>query len=578
MARPRREGSPVLTDMLDGLRALPGPLRQRLRRAVCWAAAAACLDGLCGLLLVPLIGAWFAGEAAEAARWTGLLAAATLCQAWVGYAALRRGYLAGGMLASGLAGQLLRRLPRVASPRALRAMDAPGLLRGPVLQAMALPAHLLAPLAGAVVTPLTVIAGLAAIHPGLAGYAAGTAGLLAALLRCAGRRTQSAERALRRADQALARQLRAYAEHQPLLRLAGRAGQAGAALERAIETQRRRAQRLMRRSLPAGLACSAAAQAAFAGLLAGGALAVRAQWLDPATLVAALVLMLRFLEPLSQLTYLDQSLRGAWQALAAVLRALHAPAIPSPGSGERPRDAGVEAEDLEYALPCGAVPVAGIGVECPPGRLVAIVGPSGAGKSTLLALLRRIVDPTRGRVRLGGADARCLDEATLAAHCDLLFQDCRLWRGSLAFNLRAGRPGAEPEALWRALEAVGMAGEVRAMPQGLESEVGEGGGLLSGGQRQRIGVARGLLSEARVLLMDEPTAQLDARAAARVRASLAAERGRRTVIVATHSPALARIADEIWVLERGRMRARGRHEALRAADAWYARFAGSGDR
>jgi ATP-binding cassette subfamily B protein len=203
-----------------------------------------------------------------------------------------------------------------------------------------------------------------------------------------------------------------------------------------------------------------------------------------------------------------------------------------------------------------------------------IVGPTGAGKSSLLALLGRLHDPDQGAVVLGGVDARKLDERTLASHRNFVFQESGLFRGTVAWNLRMAKIDADREGLRRAAEAAGLLADIEALPQGWETEVGPAGAFLSGGQRRRLCLARAFLSPAPLVLLDEPTAGLDALSESRVIQSLTALRGARTVVSVTHTPALAERADQVLVLERGRLRLRGCHEALCRQDVWYARFAG----
>lgn len=565
-----------MTSLLKRLQCLPSDTRRALWRGVGWAGAAALLDGACGLLLVPLIRAWFAGAHAAVLHWAVALGALTLCHALVLYVAQLGGYRAGGALAVGLVERLVQHLPRVASWQTVRDSHPAGLLRGPVMQAMGIPAHLLGPLIGAVVTPLAVVAGLAWIDWRIALCLAAAAVLLFALLERGGARTLAFEQSRAAGDRDMAVQLQTFAAHQGLLRFAGQEGEAREALQRAFDEQHRRTRALMRRSLPIELGFAGAVQGVFVAMLLGGTWAVASGRLDAATAVAVLVLLVRFIEPLAQLTQLDQALRGGWRALDTVLAVLHAPRFDSPERGTQAHDASVDAVRVGYRSAAGATLLDGVDLHCPAGGFVAIVGPTGAGKSTLLGLLARLDDPCAGRVLLGRSDVRHLSEATLAATRNLVFQDNGLFRGSLAWNVRMGRPDATDAELRAALDAVGLLRDAERLPDGLDTDVGPGGQLLSGGQRQRACLARALLARAPVLMFDEPTASLDEFSARQVRDSLVAMRGQRTRIVVTHQPALAAAADTIVVLDAGRVRATGTHAQLVAADAWYATFARAG--
>lgn len=559
-------------NLFTRLHALPDDCRHALRQAAAWATLAALLDAACGVLLVPLIEAWFA-DGALPWRWVGALLGLTLVQSLVQYLALCRGFSSGGSLASGLVRSLVTRLPRL-SPSALRRVaPAESLLRGPVMHSMGIPAHLLGPLVATVMTPLGVVLGLFLIDPPIALGLLLAGALLAALLRWSGRRNLATEDARLLAERDVARQLQAFAECQPLLRAAERESVARQGLEESLRRLHGTTLELLRRGLPAGIGFALAVQAVFALGLLGGAWAVERQLLDGARLVAVLVLLVRFIEPLTQLTHLDQALRSAWLALDTLLRVFVLPPLESPEPGERPQDASLAAEGLSMRLEDGRALLEDIALRLEPGSLNVIVGPSGAGKSSLLALLGRLYDPDAGRVLLGGVDIRRLSESTLAASRNFVFQDNGLFRGSIAWNLRMARPDADLQALREATEAAGLLEEIEARPQGWDSEVGLGGCLLSGGQRQRLCLARGFLSTAPLLLLDEPTASLDATSEAWVLRSLAALRGRRTLLVVTHRPALARQADQVLVLADGRLRLSGRHAALSVSDPWYAGFA-----
>ena len=218
-------------------------------------------------------------------------------------------------------------------------------------------------------------------------------------------------------------------------------------------------------------------------------------------------------------------------------------------------DASVDAVRVGYRSAAGATLLDGVDLHCPAGGFVAIVGPTGAGKSTLLGLLARLDDPAAGRVLLGRADVRHLSEATLAATRNLVFQDNGLFRGSLAWNVRMGRPDATDAELRDALDAVGLLRDAERLPDG-RIRRGAGRPVAVGRAapaRVSCASAAGACAGADVRRADREPRRTERAARAR-QSSL---RGQRTRIVVTHQPALAAAADTIVVLDAGRVRATG---------------------
>ena len=230
----------------------------------------------------------------------------------------------------------------------------------------------------------------------------------------------------------------------------------------------------------------------------------------------------------------------------------------------------VEFRDVTFTYPGAADPVlANVSFTLTPGRTTAIIGSTGSGKSTLVNLIPRLYDVSSGEVLVDGVDVRRLDPDTLWSRIGLVPQKPYLFSGTVASNLLYGRPDATPEQMWEALRIAQAADFVEKLDGGLAAHIAQGGTNVSGGQRQRLSIARALVKEPTVYVFDDSFSALDVATDARLRAALAPATADRATLIVAQRVATIRGADEILVLEHGRIVGRGTHDELLASNATY---------
>jgi ATP-binding cassette subfamily B protein len=230
----------------------------------------------------------------------------------------------------------------------------------------------------------------------------------------------------------------------------------------------------------------------------------------------------------------------------------------------------LDLEDVTFSYPGAEAPVlAGLSLSARPGQVLAVVGSTGAGKSTLVNLVPRLFDATSGTVRVGGVDVRDLDPEVLWSQLGLVPQKAYLFSGTVRSNLAHGRPDATEEQMWEALEVAQARDFVEALPDGLDAPVSQGGTNFSGGQRQRLAIARAVVRRPAVYLLDDAFSALDLATDARLRAALRRITTDATVVVVAQRVSTIRDADQILVLEDGRVVGRGTHEELLRDCATY---------
>ncbi len=291
--------------------------------------------------------------------------------------------------------------------------------------------------------------------------------------------------------------------------------------------------------------------------------------MGPGDVTAAVLILISLYGPLNILGFAYREIRQSFVDMEEMLkvtrlRPLVADVAGAPALTRRSDAEGSEIvfDQVTYRHDARSSGLEDISFVAAPGKTTALVGPSGAGKSTIVKLALRLLDPQSGSVTIDGNDMRNVTQASIRNAVALVPQDVALFNDTIGVNIGFARPDADPAAIWAAAEAAELADFIRALPEGMQTRVGERGLKLSGGERQRVGLARALLADPSVLILDEATSALDSRTEAAIQKTLRRARSGRTTLVVAHRLSTIADADQILVIKAGRIVERGAHHEL----------------
>ncbi|MGC5544731.1 ABC transporter ATP-binding protein/permease [Streptomyces griseus] len=555
------------------LRVLGPEYARAMRRTVVLMTITATAEGLSYALLVPVLRELFGSTPDDAVPWLVAFGAAVAVYAVLRYASDLSGMRVGTTMLHGMydrLGEHLARLP-IGWYDSGRVGEVSVMAGRGLLQAMGVAAHLLAPFVSALVTPLTIVAVMIAFNWQLGVAALIAAPVVATIQVRTARSTADADADRHERDKEAAGRVVEYLRAQPVLRAGGRTGERFALLDDALREVQRANCRTVLALLPGAVGLTLTVQVAFTAMLALGAALALGGSIGAAEVLTILVLAARCADPLLSLSDLGGKLRGAQAELARLDEVLSTEPLPEPSTPVRP-----DRHDLAFASVTfrhgGRTVFDDVSFTVPQGQRLAVVGLSGAGKSTLLHLLARFYDVDAGAVRMGGVDVRAIDTEVLMAQIAIVFQDVHLFDGTIEENVRLGRPDADEADVRAAAAAARLDEVIERLPGGWAADVGEGGALLSGGERQRVSIARGLLKNTPVVLLDEVTSALDPANETAVHEGIERLMAGRTVVTVAHRMRTVERADRVLFLEGGHIVEEGSHDELLSRSGRYAAF------
>ncbi|KZN15023.1 ABC transporter ATP-binding protein [Marinomonas sp. TW1] len=569
--------------MLNTLLQLLGEDASKFRRYASMAIIYGLLNGLTIISLVPLLRYLLLSETINTVIWlVVLLMGALVCWRWrlrvekagieVGIALLQGG--------RHRLGDHISRLPLGWFNSHNTARLSQVISQG-IMEIAQLPAHVFTPVLSGAMTPLIIVLSLFSINWKMGIIALFSLPLLAIVFIITARLGQRIDQEFHHNTAEVSHRIIEFSQAQSVLRAFNGEGSSTDFLKKAFESQKKSSKKIIYLSVMSVILNAWVVQAILAVLMITALLSFNSSAVIGVTntneilisIITSLLLVNRFVEPLLDVTGYSEAIRGARNQLKDVQGILDIEPLPEPEKPQFSQDHTLTLNGVGFTYPENKQSaIHDINLSIKPGSMTALIGPSGSGKTTLLSLISRFFDVTEGSISIGGIDLRQMSNEQLSEKISQIFQTPYLFQSSIADNIRIGKPDASDAEIKEVAQLSGVTEIISRLPEGLNTLVGEGGARLSGGERQRISIARALLKDTPILLIDEATAALDTENKAIITQTFARLRGQKTLIIISHQLSTIEMADQIIFLENGHIQEQGSPDLLSDSNGLYSHF------